>query len=65
MTEPNIFTKIGGRRFFVTMVCLAAATVLCVIDKMTGGEWVATIGLITAFYNAANTLQKVSAGSEQ
>lgn len=60
----NIFTRWGGRRYFMTMGCCAIATMLVIINKISGGEFVTLIGMAMAFYNAANTAQKMGSQHE-
>jgi len=50
----------GGRRYVMTMGCCFTATILVWFGKVSGGEFVTLISLAMAFYNGANTLQKVS-----
>lgn len=60
----TIFDPFGGRRYVMTIGCCFIATVLVIIDKITGGEFVTLIGMAMAFYNAANTVQKMGAQHE-
>jgi len=53
------FTILGGRRYLMTMGCCAISTVLVWHGKIGGGEFVTLISLAMAFYNAANTAQKI------
>ena len=55
----------GGRRYVMTMGCCFIATGLVWFGKVSGGEFVTLISLAMAFYNGANTLQKVSEGKNE
>lgn len=48
----------GGRRYALTLMVLAIATLLCWFDKLSGEQWVTITIAIVAAYLTANTMQK-------
>lgn len=53
-----IITKLGGRRFILTMGCGIASTVLVWFDKIDGMTFSAVIIATVAAYITGNTWQK-------
>ena len=45
---------IGYRKLIVAVLFWASATALCAFDKLDGGGFVATAGLVTGLFAAAN-----------
>jgi|GEM_PF-3265862 len=44
----------GDRKFFIAVAFWATGTFLCVLDKLSGGEYVTLCGLVVALFNAGN-----------
>jgi len=57
MTYP-IITKLGGRRFILTIGCGIATTILCWFGKIDGMTFSAVIIATVAAYITGNTWQK-------
>lgn len=57
--QPNLFTPIGGRRFFLTLLCQSLGFVALWAGKMTGGEYVAFTTIVAGAYIAGNVTQTV------
>lgn len=55
----HIFVRIGGRRFFVTVICQIMGFVAVLKGVMTGGEYVAFTTIVAGVYVGGNTTQKV------
>lgn len=52
------FDAVGGRRYLLTWACLVSANALCIMDKLSGGEWGLVISAILTVYVGGNTAQK-------
>ena len=54
---------VGYRKFAVALLFWGSGTMLCLLDKMSGGEFVTLASLVVALYGAANVasnLQKIT-----
>lgn len=49
---------IGYRKFTVALLFWGSATVLCLLGRLSGGEFVGIAGLVTGLYGAANAAGK-------
>jgi hypothetical protein len=56
------FDALGGRRHLLTWACLISANTLCIMDKLSGGEWGLVISAILTVYVGGNTVQKFKSG---
>lgn len=53
------FDKYGGRRYVFSWAGLLMSFVLCAAECMSGAEFVAALGILSAIYTASNTTQKI------
>jgi len=53
------FDRFGGRRYVFSWAGLLMSFVLCATKCMSGGEFVAALGILSGIYTAANTTQKI------
>ena len=54
MPEPrSLMRELVRHRFILAMLAITVSSIALFMDKMTGGEWNAALGLILAAYGAA------------
>ena len=61
--ETPAESRYASRKFLLAALVVAAATLLCSLGMLDGGQWVtAAVGTVTV-YNAANVGQKLAPGA--
>ena len=52
-------TRLGGRKFIITLLFWVSATGLCAMGKISGGEFVTLAGLLLALFGSSNVAEHV------
>lgn len=58
MNEDTL-KRYTSRKFWLALLGLAAATTLCAFGRLSGGEFVAALGVALSAYGLANVTEKL------
>lgn len=56
------YNKMKSRKWILTLVIISIATVLSIIGKMSGSDWVMAATIAAGIYEGANVAQKKMTG---